>query len=195
MGQNYLNKKRYISPTELLYDSFKLGVQILQSDFVPDYIVAIWRGGTPVGIAVQELLDYAGIRTDHIAIRTSYYLGIDRVAEEVQVHGLGYLIDNVAHDDCLLIVDDIFDSGNSISAVMKQLQHRAKRNMPHDIRIATPWYKPSKNVTSFKPDYFIHETDRWVVFPHELQGLSREEVRNGKPEIFDLIKNIGVNKF
>ena len=97
--------------------------------------------------------------------------------------------------DCLLIVDDIFDSGNSIAAVMKQLKHRAKRNTPHDIRIATPWYKPSKNVTNFKPDYFIHETDRWVVFPHELQGLSREEVRNGKPEIFNLIKGIRVEDF
>ena len=75
-----MNNKIFISPTELLYDSFKLGVKILESAFVPDYIVAIWRGGTPVGIAVQELLDYAGTRTDHIAIRTSYYLGIDRVA-------------------------------------------------------------------------------------------------------------------
>ena len=185
-----MDEKIYINASELLVDSFQLGAKILESGFVPDYIVAIWRGGTPVGIAVQELLDYAGIKTDHIAIRTSYYLGIERVADNVQVHGLGYLIDKIEYRNSLLIVDDIFDTGNSYAAVMSELRSRAKRNTPHDIRVATPWYKPSKNMTAFQPDYYIHETDRWVVFPHELQGLSIEEVRQGKPEIRDLIENI-----
>ena len=185
-----MDEKIYINASQLLFDSFQLGAKILESGFVPDYIVAIWRGGTPVGIAVQELLDYAGIKTDHIAIRTSYYLGIERVADNVQVHGLGYLIDKIEYENSLLIVDDIFDTGNSYAAVMNELRSRAKRNTPHDIRIATPWYKPSKNMTSFQPDYYIHETDRWVVFPHELQGLSEDEVRLGKPEISDLIENI-----
>ena len=57
-----MDEKIYINASELLFDSFQLGVKILQSGFVPEYIVAIWRGGTPVGIAVQELLDYAGIK-------------------------------------------------------------------------------------------------------------------------------------
>ena len=69
-------KKYFISPGDLLRDSFLLGQQIIESGFRPDFIVGIWRGGTPVGIAVQELLDYAGIATDHVAIRTSYYKGI-----------------------------------------------------------------------------------------------------------------------
>ena len=117
-------------------------------------------------------------------------MGIERVADNVQVHGLGYLFDKVEYENSLLIVDVIFDTGNSYAAVMNELRSRAKRNTPHDIRIATPWYKPSKNMTSFRPDYYIHETDRWVVFPHELQGLSEAEVRLGKPEISDLIENI-----
>ena len=55
-----MDEKIYINASELLFDSFQLGVKFLQSGFVPDYIVAIWRAGTPVGIAVQELLDYSG---------------------------------------------------------------------------------------------------------------------------------------
>ena len=85
----------------------------------------------------------------------------------------------------------MFDTGKSIAAVFDELEHRARRNLPHDIRVATPWYKPSKNVTDRKPDYFIHETDRWLVFPHELQGLNAEEVRSGKPEIADILVQIG----
>ena len=40
------------------------------------------------------------------------------------------------------------------------------------------------------PDYYIHETDQWLVFPHELQGLSMDEIRANKPELDSLIKNI-----
>jgi hypothetical protein len=183
-------KKIFIKPADLLCDSFRLGVKILESGFLPDYIVAIWRGGTPIGIAVQELLDYAGVETDHISIRTSYYTGIGKTSDKVQVHGLGYLIDKIDHENRLLIVDDVFDTGKSIAAVIDELEHRARRNLPYDIRVATPWYKPSKNVTERKPDYYIHETERWLVFPHELQGLSVEEVRSGKPEIADILTRI-----
>ena len=182
--------KIFIEPLELLQDSFRLGEKVLESGFVPDYIVGIWRGGTPVGIAVQELLDYAGIETDHIAIRTSYYTGIGKTTDNVQVHGLGYLVEKVQYDNCLLIVDDVFDTGKSITAVINQLASRARRNLPHDIRIATPWYKPSKNITKHKPDYFIHETDLWLVFPHELKGLSPEEVSAGKPHLADILARI-----
>ena len=180
-------EKVFIQPAELLQDSFRLGVKILESGFLPDYIVAIWRGGTPIGIAVQELLDYAGVKTDHIAIRTSYYTGIEKTSDNVQVHGLGYLIDKINHDNRLLIVDDVFDTGKSIAAVIEELENRTRRNLPHDIRVATPWYKPSKNVTDRKPDYFIHSTDHWLVFPHELQGLSTEEIRSGKAVIADIL--------
>ena len=148
-------EKIFIQPVELLYDSFCLGKKILESGFLPDYIVAIWRGGTPIGIAVQELLDYAGVETDHIAIRTSYYTGIEKTSDKVQVHGLGYLIDKINQDDCLLIVDDVFDTGKSIAAVIMEFELRARNNLPRDIRVATPWYKPSKNVTDREPDYFL----------------------------------------
>ena len=184
------DEKIFITAAELLRDSFLLASNILQSGFRPDYIVGIWRGGTPVGIAVQEFLDYAGVETDHIAIRTSYYTGIEKTSDSVQVHGLGYLIDKINHQNRLLIVDDVFDSGKSIAAVIDEFEHRARRNLPHDIRVATPWYKPSKNVTHRVPNYFIHETDRWLVFPHELQGLSVDDVRSGKPEIADILAGI-----
>ena len=50
-----------------------------------------------------------------------------------------------------------------------------------------PWYKPTKNVTSVTPDYYVHETEQWLVFPHELNGLTPEEIQAGKPEMADLI--------
>jgi hypothetical protein len=182
--------KQYISAEQLLDDSFRLGKQILESGFRPHFIVGIWRGGAPVGITVQELLDFFGIHTDHIAIRTSFYKGIEQRDSHIRVHGLQYVIDNVDADEGLLIVDDVYDTGLSIEAVIENLRERARRNMPREIRVATAYFKPGNNRTRRVPDYFIHETDKWLVFPHELNGLSREEILNRKPGVASIIDKI-----
>lgn len=171
--------KTYVTAEELLNDSFKLGLKILESGFKPEFIVGVWRGGTPTGIAVQEILEYYGVKSDHIAIRTSSYIGMQQ-QKEVKVHGLEYIINNINAEDSLLIVDDVFDSGRSIRAIIDRLKTKCRRNTPDIIRIATVYYKPERNVTDLTPDYYCHETDDWLVFPHELADLSRDEIREHK---------------
>ena len=182
--------KQYVSAGQLLDDSFRLGLQILESGFRPHFIVGIWRGGAPVGITVQELLDFFGIPTDHISIRTSYYKGIEKRNSRIRVHGLQYVIDNVNADEGLLIVDDVYDTGLSIEAVIESLKRRARRNTPREIRVATAYFKPASNRTSRVPDYHVHETDAWLVFPHELNGLSREEILEHKPGVEAIIDKL-----
>ncbi len=184
-----MSGKHYITAQELLDDSFALGLRIIESDFRPDFIVAIWRGGTPVGIAIQEILTYYRIETDHIAIRTSSYTGINQRNKIVRVHGLNYIEDYANHENSLLIVDDVFDSGLSVDAVIKELKQKCRRNTPHDIRIATPWYKPGNNQTELVPDFYIHETDQWLVFPHELSGLTIKEILQNKQNMVDKFDN------
>ncbi len=181
-------QKTILSAQELLEDSFRLGLRVLESDFRPTLIIAIWRGGTPVGMAVQEILAYAGIESDHIAIRTSSYVGVDERGA-VAVHGLNYIIKKICFEDRVLIVDDVFDTGNTIAAVIAELEQRARGNTPEDIRIAVPWYKPSRNETELTPDYFIHETADWLVFPHELDALSAEELAAARPGIAAIIED------
>ena len=173
--------KTFVTAQSLLDDSFRLGLNIVEDGFHPDYIIGIWRGGTPVGIAVQELLKYHGYPSDHIAIRTSSYVGIEQQNEEIRVHGLHYIIENVNAENSILIVDDVFDSGRSIVAVLERISVLSRRNAPEIIRIATVYYKPKKRKVDIVPDYYIHETDDWLVFPHELEGLTPEEVSASKP--------------
>jgi hypoxanthine phosphoribosyltransferase len=168
--------KLFISAQDLLRDSFALGKMILASGFRPSFLVGVWRGGAPIGIAVQELLELHGVATDHIAIRTSSYTGIDQQQKTVRVHGIDYLVSRLGAEDRLLLIDDVFDSGRSLEAVLDELARRCRRNLPEQIRIATVYYKPSRNRSRLKPDFFVHETGRWLVFPHELGGLSREEI-------------------
>jgi hypoxanthine phosphoribosyltransferase len=179
--------KKVLSAHDLLLDSFRLGLDVLESGFSPTIIIAIWRGGTPVGMAVQEILAYAGIDADHIAIRTSSYTDVDQ-RSAVAVHGLHYIINKVCHDDRMLIVDDVFDTGNTIAAVIGELRARARDNTPEDIRIAVPWYKPSRNETDLVPDYYLHETNEWLVFPHELDALTPEELRVTRPAVAAIVE-------
>ena len=124
------DEKVYISAQQLLEDSLELGRQIIASGFRPNFIVGVWRGGTPVGITVQELLDFYGVETDHISIRTSSYSGLDERREgRVRVHGLGYLEQQMNAEDSLLIVDDVFDTGLSVKAIIDKLR-RARAQEP-----------------------------------------------------------------
>jgi hypoxanthine phosphoribosyltransferase len=178
-------EKVFISSSSLLQDSFRVAAQVFKDGFRPDFIVGIWRGGAPIGIAVQEFFEYKEAPTDHIAVRTSSYYGINQQSKEIKVHGLHYLVENANAGDKLLIVDDVFDSGRSIEALINQIHTLMRLNAPKDMRIATPYYKPKNNKTENKliPDYFVHESDEWLVFPHELSGLSRQEILDGKHEL------------
>lgn len=183
-----MSGKTYLSAQQLLEDSFRLGAKVIASGFKPSIITAIWRGGTPIGIAVQELLAYHGIDTDHIAIRTSSYTGIDGRSSEIRIHGMNYLIKNVRHEDRLLIVDDVFDTGHTISAVIRHLKEKSRLNTPQDIRVAVPYYKPTRNRTDQQPDYYLHETEDWLKYPHSLEGLTVEEIAKNRPELYGIIR-------
>ncbi len=185
-----MSEKLFISAQQLLEDSVELGKRVVMSDFKPNYMVGVWRGGTPVGIAVQELLDFFDIETDHISIRTSSYDGVDKRAGKVRVHGVSYLTRSMNPEDRLLIVDDVFDTGLSVQAIIKALEKRSRNNLPRDIRVATAYYKPSRNQTAMVPDYFVHETDQWLVFPHEMDGLADDEIQQHKPYLVNALKEI-----
>ena len=65
--------------------------------------------------------------------------------------------------------------------------------MPN-IRVATPYFKPKSNKTDRVPEYYIYESDQWLVFPHELQGLSIDEIRANKPELEPFLDKIEMQK-
>ena len=186
--------KRFVAADDLLRDSFQLAANIAEAGFEPDFLVGLWRGGSAVGIAVQEGLDFLGTHTDHIAIRTSYrgaasYDEMVSKADSIRVHGLQYLLENLCSQHSMLIVDDVYSTGLSVQAVIDQLARKTRRNLPHDIRIATVWYRPSDR-TVREPDFYVHKTDDWLVLPYELSGMSIDELRQHRPEISAIIDRL-----
>lgn len=182
-------EKQFLNEESVILDSFRLGVKIHSSGFRPTFIVGLWRGGSTIGIYVQECLQTLGVETDHIALRTSYQ-GLSHYKEtfdaadpKIRVHGTQYLLESLNAEDRLLIVDDVLSTGRNVTAVINRLQSHLKRNMPHEVKVAALWHRPSHDKTGLQPDFSLHATQNWLVFPYELNGLSPEEIQIHKPYV------------
>lgn len=189
-----MHDRTFVSADDLLLDSFRLAIKVCEDGFKPDFLVGLWRGGSAVGIAVQEGMDYLGTPCDHIAVRTSYKgrsAYSQRLAgkRQIRVHGLDYLLDRVASTHSMLIVDDVYSTGASVKAVVDKLSTRARRNLPSDIRTASVWFRPT-DTTICPPDYFVHQTDNWLVLPYEMTDLSGDEIRQAKPTLAPVLDEL-----
>jgi len=176
-----MTEKTFIRADDQVRDSFALARKICDSGFVPDVLVVLWRGGTPVGIVIHEFLLYQGIATYHTAIKATSYSGIGERGEPELEH-FDRLLDHITPQSRVLVVDDIFDSGCTMSKVVQELKPRVGQ-----LRIATLYYKEGANVTDIEPDYYLRKTDRWIVFPHELDGLTPQEIKAKDSFIADLL--------
>lgn len=174
--------KEFISPQELVRESFALARRIYDSGWRPDLLLAVWRGGTPVGIAVHEFFVYKGVPTAHAVVKVESYRGIDRRVEP-EVDRIETVLERIEPGMKVLVVDDIFDSGCTLRMLSNQLAGRSAQ-----VKTATLYYKPNRNTTDMRPDFFMRETDGWVVFPHELDGLTPEEIRVKDEYIHNLLE-------
>ena len=173
--------KRYLSGYEVLLDSFRLARKIYDSRWDPDLLVILWRGGAPVGLAIHEFFVYKGLRKEHLPVKCSSYAGL-RQAQPPEISLAPQQIEMIRAGQRVLIVDDIFDTGLTTSRMRQIVASRGA-----EARVATLFWKPSRNCTADRPDFYLHATNQWIVFPHELDGLTREEVRRKSPEIEALL--------
>ncbi len=176
-----MSEKEYIRADKLVRDSFLLARRIYDSGYVPDVLLVLWRGGTPVGIVVHEFLLYKGIDTYHAVVKAVSYQGIERrVAPRIEsFDSVLNFIDDGAH---VLVIDDIFDTGRTVKEVHRRLSVKTA-----NIKIATLYLKTGANQTNIFPDFYLRETSTWIVFPHELMDLTADEIRQKDPFVYGLV--------
>lgn len=78
-----MSHKIYLSANDYLRDSWRLARQILGSGWEPEDLIALWRGGAPVGVTVHEFLYYHGLRPRHRVLKCQSYTGIRQGADQV----------------------------------------------------------------------------------------------------------------
>jgi len=138
--------KLYYTWQDFENDCRLLAEQIKKDKVEYKQIVAITRGGLFVAGLLSQFLEAVPIETVSIH---SYY-GSARKRMEIMKEG--------SSDKPTLICDDVVDTGYTAEAVKK---------MYPNSKIVTLHYK-SRNKPVIKPDYFMEDTDAWIVYPWEV---------------------------
>ena len=143
--------KKYLSADGYLRDVWKLSAAVRRSGWRPDIIIALWRGGAPVGVAMHEFFKVSGWEVKHIPLKCSSYVSIGENAGGVQFTFGELVFGMLRKGDRVLVVDDVFDTG--------------------------------------KPDFYVADIGgEWLVFPHEIDGLSPAEMAVKDPFLAELLK-------
>ena len=175
--------KHYLSADDYLRDVWRLGAAIRRSEWKPDILIALWRGGAPVGIAIHEFLKVSGWDIRHIPLKCTSYTGIGENAGDVEFTCGDLVFGMIRKGDKVLVVDDVFDTGKTAAAVKAKMDALGAES-----RMACVYWKPEKNLTDLRPDYFTRDVGReWIVFPHEIEGLSKDEIRTKDSLLAELL--------
>ena len=119
-----------------------------------DVMLAITRGAlVPAGMLAYQL----GIRNILVAAVAFYD---DTGAHADQPLFLQFPIDPLLHSHRVLIVDEVWDTGTTIQAVIDRV--RLAGGTP---TTAVLHYKPTHSVVEAVPDHYVESTDAWVVYP------------------------------
>ena len=178
-----LNDKHYLSANDFLRDSWRLAASIRKAGWKPDVLIALWRGGTPPGIAIHEFLKVSGWDVRHMPVKCASYTGIGENAGKVEFTCADPVFAWLRRGEKVLVVDDVFDTGKTAAALKEKFDA-----IGVEFRMACVYWKPGRNLTSRKPDYFAKDIGTgWIVFPHEIEGLAADEIRAKDPFLADLM--------
>ncbi len=185
----------HVSPQEFLEMSFQLGRKLFESGFRPKHTISVWRGGTPVGLGVDAFYRNRGIYMNHTTIATESYQGIGQQSSTVLVKGLEHVINVVCREDDLLILDDVYESGRTIEAIVETLRTKARANCPERIIVGTLHHKPERQKYYGLPIVAVQQLPGhvWIDYPHELADLVQPEhpedplIRQKDPGIWDIL--------
>jgi hypoxanthine phosphoribosyltransferase len=118
----------------------------------PDAVLALARGGLPLGGALAYALGVKAMAT----LNVEFYTGVDeRLDEPLLLPPVPDL--SLLRTERLLVVDDVADTGRTLALA----RDFCAQHVP-DVRTAVLYEKPQSVVRS---DFVWRKTDRWINFP------------------------------
>ncbi len=159
----------------------RLAVKIRGSNFHPDLIVGIGRGGWLPARVMSDLL--GNPRLSNMTVES--YLGVGETRKETTIT---QSVSAPVKDLKLLILDDCADTGKSLKIAREHLSEKG----PAALKIATIYCKPWSTVV---PDYYEKETSCWIVFPWERWETVKNLVRKfSKDEVLTKLVTGGMDQ-
>jgi hypoxanthine phosphoribosyltransferase len=125
-----------------------------------DALVVVPRGSYYPANIVSRELGFGAPDLLHACIGT-YAKGTTRRTGEFE---LGQMpSDDQVRGKNLLIIEEVCDKGHTLQF----LTDRLKGQGANLIRTGVLHYKPGQSETGFKPDWYMGETNEWIVYPWE----------------------------
>jgi len=119
-----------------------------------DVVLAITRGAlVPAGMLAYRL----GLRNILVAA-VAFYDDAGQPAEQPTF--FQFPSDPLLHGQRVLVVDEVWDTGTTIAAVVDRVEMAGGRTTT-----AVLHYKPARSKVDLVPDHFVVATDAWVVYP------------------------------
>ncbi len=147
-------KTKLVSWDEIVSWARDLSRKIEESNYRPDVVVAIARGGFVPARLVCDFLMIENL----ISIQSQHWTEAAKV-EEKAIIKFPYKLD--LNNGKVLIVDDIVDTGDSVLLAKDFIR---KNWNVSDVRVAVlQWISP---VAKFKPDYYSVEVREWIWFQY-----------------------------
>jgi hypoxanthine phosphoribosyltransferase len=180
-------KKEFLPYDAVRNNALKLAHRIYHDGFIPDVIYVSLRGGAYLGNVISEyfkIVRTSGRPVYYAAVVARSYTDV-REAGKIKVEGWTYAPEHLRVGDKVLLVDDIFDSGQTVNHLGQII---LEKGIPReDLKVAVHDYKyffDKPDQLPIQPDYWcrkhelsVHAEDRWIHYmSHELVGLSREEL-------------------
>ena len=131
----------------------------VQKDYHVDIIVGIARGGLIPAVRMSHIMDDILMRVMDV----KFYTDIEKHTETPEIT---VPLTEPVKGKNVLIVDDVADTGKTLKVVREDLVAKDAK----EVRIAVIAKKPQSIVD---PDYYIFQTDQWIVFPWEKMPVSR----------------------
>jgi len=132
-----------------------------QLDGPYDALLMITRGGIIPGGLIGEALDIRQILTASVQFSTDLDLEARLFAWP---EFLQFPQDKLLTDKKILIVDDVWRGGRTITTVKARVEAAGGRP-----ELATLHYKPTKSLfAKIKPDYYAAITDEHIIYPWEI---------------------------
>lgn len=144
---------------------------------VYDVMCIMPRGGFMVNDVLTHAFGFHGSRVQTLGT-TAYEEDGKTKAAEVRFTQLPAFEDIVGKS--VLLVEDVCDTGHTFNDGKQLLL--GENYMAANVTTAAVYYKPDKTKTGFVPDFFVEQTDKWIVFPGEVyEQIGPESL---KPELW-----------
>ena len=181
-------KKHYYSWTDIENACVNIALQMYESNWRPDYIVGITRGGNVPATILSNML---GVRGEALKVSLRDATGESESNTWMASDAFGYVDEeervntksrwDISKRKNILIVDDINDTGSTFDWIKQDWQESC---LPNEESWKTVWHNNVRFATitdnlssdfNGTVDYSVHEVNKaeqdvWLVYPWENVG-------------------------